>query len=271
MESFVDISDLSFEIKLHYAAVPLLVYDNGESKRKEVVKDNTDKAGVYRWINKVNGKCYVGSSANLGFRLKQYYSNNYLTRKKSVSSISSALIKYGHSNFILEILVHCVPEKSIILKKEQFYIDKFKPEYNILKVAGSPLGYKHTEEALAKMKNRKLSQEHKEQVLIRILSESHKAKVNEANLGRKNSEESLAKMRNRVITDEVRAKLSQNITNYNLSKAHKVEVINVKENTKTEYESIRKAAASLNTSHVTLSAYIKSGKLYEGIYKIIKN
>lgn len=157
------------------------------------------------------------------------------------------------------------------MKKEQFYIDKFKPEYNILKVAGSPLGYKHTEEALAKMKNRKLSQEHKEQVLIRILSESHKAKVNEANLGRKNSEESLAKMRNRVITDEVRAKLSQNITNYNLSKAHKVEVINVKENTKTEYESIRKAAASLNTSHVTLSAYIKSGKLYEGIYKIIKN
>lgn len=76
-------------------------------KAKEVVKDNTNKAGVYRWINKVNGKCYVGSSANLGFRLKQYYSNKYLTRKKSVSSISSALIKYGHSNFILEILVHC--------------------------------------------------------------------------------------------------------------------------------------------------------------------
>ena len=78
-------------------------------------------------------------------------------------------------------------------------------------------------------------------------------------------------MRNRVITDEVRAKLSQNITNYTLSKAHKVEVINVKENTKTEYESVRKAAASLNTSHATVSAYVKSGKLYEGIYKIIKN
>lgn len=34
IESFVDISELSFEIKLHYAAVPLLVYDNAESKRK---------------------------------------------------------------------------------------------------------------------------------------------------------------------------------------------------------------------------------------------
>jgi hypothetical protein len=95
--------------------------------------------------------------------------------------------------------------------------------YNILIIAGSPLGYKHTEEALAKMRNRKLSPEHLEQVLSRILSEEHKAKVREANLGclrSKNTEESLAKMRNRVITDEVRTKLSQNITNYNLSKAH---------------------------------------------------
>ena len=90
-------------------------------------------------------------------------------------------------------------------------------------IAGSPLGYKHTKEALAKMRNRKLSQEHLEQVLTRILSEEHKSKVREANLGRKNSEESLAKMRSRVITNEVRAKLSQNITNYNLSKAHEVQ------------------------------------------------
>lgn len=78
-------------------------------------------------------------------------------------------------------------------------------------------------------------------------------------------------MRNRVLTDEVRAKLSQNITNYNLSKAHEVSVINVEENTKTVYESVRKAAASLNTTHATLSAYIKSGKLYKGLYKIIRN
>ena len=112
-------------------------------------------------------------------------------------------------------------------------------------IAGSPLGYKHTEEALAKMRNRKLSQEHLEQVLTRILSEEHKSKVREANLGRKNSEESLAKMRSRVITNEVRAKLSQNITNYNLSKAHGVEVINIEENTKTVYESVRKAAKEL--------------------------
>lgn len=262
---------LTSTLSLQYAAIPLLVYDHAEKQRTEIIKDNSNKSGVYRWINKVNGKCYIGSSVDLGYRLKQYYSPKYLTRKKSISSISSALIKYGHSNFRLEILVHCEPEKSIILEKEQFYIDKFRPEYNILMIAGSPLGYKHTEESLAKMRNRKLSQEHLEQVLTRILSEEHKNKVREANLGRKNTEESLTKMRNRDITDEVRAKLRQNITNYNLSKAYCVEVINVEENTKTVYESIRKAAASLNTNHVTLSAYIKSGKLYKGLYKISKN
>ena len=78
-------------------------------------------------------------------------------------------------------------------------------------------------------------------------------------------------MRNRVITEEVRAKLSQNITNYNLSKGHSVEVINIEDNTNTVYESIRKAAAALGTNHVTLSTYMKTGKLFNGLYKIIKN
>lgn len=170
IKSFDDILGSYSDIIFHYAAAPLLVYDNAENKRKQIIEDNTNKAGVYRWVYKPNGKCYVGSSANLGYRLKQYYSDKYLTRKKSVSSISSALVKYGHSSFKLEILVYCEPEKSIILEKEQFYIDEFKPEYNILPVAGSPLGYKHTEESLAKMRGRKLSQEHKEQVLTRLLS-----------------------------------------------------------------------------------------------------
>jgi len=108
---FTDIFTLPSTLSLQYAAIPLLVYDNTENQRKEIIKDNSNKSGIYRWINKVNGKCYVGSSVDLGYRLKQYYSYKYLTRKKSISSISSALIKYGHSNFILEILEHCEPEK----------------------------------------------------------------------------------------------------------------------------------------------------------------
>ena len=147
----------------------LITYVNSLSERKDIIKNNKKKSGVYRWINQVNGKSYVGSSVDLSYRLKQYYSVTYLNRKKSVSSINRALVKYGHSNFKLEILEYCETNRLIILEREQYYIDLLKPEYNILKIAGSPLGYKHTEESLANMKSRKLSEEHLDIVLTRIL------------------------------------------------------------------------------------------------------
>lgn len=76
---------------------------------------------------------------------------------KATSSISRAFLKYGPSNFKLEILEYCDKDKALILSKEQDCIDLLNPEYNILKIAGSPLGYKHSEKAKAKMIGRKLS------------------------------------------------------------------------------------------------------------------
>jgi NUMOD1 domain len=67
----------------------------------------------------------------------------------STSIIARALLKYGYSNFQLEILEYCEPSNCI--EREQYYIDLFKPEYNILKKASSPLGYKHSEVAIRKI------------------------------------------------------------------------------------------------------------------------
>ena len=67
--------------------------------------------------------------------------------------IYKALLKYGYSNFKLEILEYCEPSQ--ILLREQHYLDLFKSEYNILKIAGSSLGYKHTTEALVKLSTAK--------------------------------------------------------------------------------------------------------------------
>jgi hypothetical protein len=55
-----------------------------------------------------------------------------------------ALLKYGYSNFSLDILEYCEP--NVKISREQYYIDLLKPEYNILKKAGSNLGFKHSEE-----------------------------------------------------------------------------------------------------------------------------
>lgn len=54
--------------------------------------------------------------------------------------------KYGYAEFKLEILEYCSIEELII--REQFYFDKFNPEYNILKIAGS--GRLHLDTDIAK-------------------------------------------------------------------------------------------------------------------------
>ena len=63
--------------------------------------------------------------------------------------INKALLKYGYSKFKLDILEFCDPKD--LRKREQYYIDLLKPEYNVLKIAYSSLGYKHTKEALEKI------------------------------------------------------------------------------------------------------------------------
>jgi len=59
-----------------------------------------------------------------------------------------ALLKYGFSNFSLEILEYC--SRYNLLEREQYYLDNLKPDYNIVEKAGSTLGYKHTEESIKK-------------------------------------------------------------------------------------------------------------------------
>jgi len=39
-----------------------------------------------------------------------------------------------------------------LINREQYYLDLLQPEYNVLKVAGSSLGFKHREESLAKVR-----------------------------------------------------------------------------------------------------------------------
>jgi len=109
------------------------------------------------------GLSEAGCSAaaiNISKRLSYYYSKKnmetYLKRGKS--AIYSAILKHGISNFKLEILEYCSPAKCI--KLEQKHINFFKPEYNILKIAGSSLGFQHSEETRAAMKGNSNGKNH---------------------------------------------------------------------------------------------------------------
>jgi group I intron endonuclease len=89
--------------------------------------------------------------------LASYFSINFLQTalEKGESLINSALLKYGYSNFSFSILEYCDPAR--VLEREQYYMDHLNPEYNILKIAGSSTGYKHSREAIEKIRNSRLN------------------------------------------------------------------------------------------------------------------
>jgi hypothetical protein len=126
---------------------PVATYSNPDLQKDKIYSENR-QAGIYRWTNKINGKIYIGSSQNISKRFSQYSNPNYLKRNTSMP-ICRALLKYGYSGFSLEILEYCEPEN--VIKREQHYIDLLNPEYNILKIAGSMLGFRQSEESRAKM------------------------------------------------------------------------------------------------------------------------
>lgn len=145
----------SLDLKKGNSETCVVSYKNGDTDKIKILADNRKKAGVYLWINKINGNKYVGSSINISVRRYTYYSLRSLA--KSNRPIDRALLKHGFSNFSLEILEYCTVDN--VLKREQYYLDKLKPEYNIVEKAGSTLGYTHTEESLTKRRNFVLSDE----------------------------------------------------------------------------------------------------------------
>ena len=59
----------------------------------------------------------------------------------------------------MEILEFCSAENCI--RREQYYLNLLGPEYNILKVAGSLLGFKHSKKTIDKLKSSKLTEDQK--------------------------------------------------------------------------------------------------------------
>lgn len=82
--------------------IPTTIYYDADKDKINILSNNRNKIGVYRWTNKINGNTYIGSSVNLNIRMYNYYSLRYLA--KSNRPIDRALLKYGFSNFTLEIL-----------------------------------------------------------------------------------------------------------------------------------------------------------------------
>lgn len=192
--------------------IAVVTYSDAFLNKSIILKEFKNKAGIYRWVNKVNGNSYIGSSVNLSRRFRVYYDFSYLSVRigKAKSRIYSAILKHGYSNFQLEILEYCTKENAI--SREQYYIDLCKPEYNLNNIAGSRLGSICSEESRLKMSKSSVGFKHTEQSKL-LLSLANKG-INNPNFGKTHSKEtkaliSLARLGKNFISDSARDKMSK--------------------------------------------------------------
>lgn len=150
-----------------------LLYLNADLEKITIIKQNKSKSGIYRWINVINNKNYIGSSIDLGRRFKEYYNYNHISKIRRNFPIHSALLKYGYSSFKLEILEYC--DINNLLKREQYYLDNLKPEYNVLKIAGSMLGFKHSKHTKKLFHITRLSCQFSEATRLKLVANNYKS------------------------------------------------------------------------------------------------
>lgn len=263
--------------------IPIISYNDSLSHKKKAISDNEGKTGVYRWTQLDSGKSYVGSSVNLGRRLRNYYSNPFIshtTRKLMV--INKALLKYGYSKFKLDILEYCDPKE--LVKREQYYMDMLSPYYNVLKTAYSSWGYKHTEDALVKVRINLQKLNLSKSIPVKVTNLETNVSWDYVSL----TEAAKSLNTNKTVLKEYIwnskpykgiYKLESNLSpsnydsNYlNHPNAKKIEVIDLESNTVNYFDSIRAAGRALDIGYGSIAIYLKRNQKspYKGRY-IFKN
>lgn len=234
--------------KCYSSFAPLIIYSNPDLDKVTILLDNKNKSGIYRWVNLISGDSYIGSSVNLSRRFRDYYSISWLTHLKNNSTrISRALLKYGYSGFQLEILEYCAPKECT--EREQYYLDKLKPEYNILKTAGSRSDTPHTEATKEKMRGKRgtinISPERRAQLI-----------------------ENISKLNSKPLKEEHLKKLREHISKLNAKRVLAVLVTDTETGDSVKYESFRQAGRELGITRYKLRNIIENNQLFKGKYRI---
>lgn len=165
------------------------IYFNPSSEKSIISLENQNSSGVYALICMVTNKVYIGSSVKLGPRLLDYMQPAYLFSRPN-SPLIRALVKYGNINFCFIILESCEPEE--VLKREQYWMDLFCPEYNLSPTAGSTLGVPVSVEARTKLRAAHLGKSHTLETR-QLMSETRRGSNNPM-FGKTTSEETKVKL-----------------------------------------------------------------------------
>ncbi len=267
------------KIDLCLTFIPIVTYNDAYSNRRNSITYNEGKSGIYRWTHLYTKKSYIGSSVNLGRRLRNYFHLTYITHPSRNSMvINKALLKYGYSKFKLEILEYC--EAKDVAKREQYYMDYFNPEYNVLKSAYSSLGYKHTKEDLVKIRKNLVKLNISKSLEVKVTNlETNVSQVfislTDAAKSLNTNKTTLKKyiLSSKPFKSIYKIESNLSISNYdsnyiNHPNSIKIEVTDLELNTRSNYTSVHAAARALSIGHNTISNYLKRNQIrpYKGRY-----
>ena len=157
------------------------------------------KSGIYKIVNLVNNKVYVGSALNIKDIWKKHQRDLANNKHHSIK-LQRAWNKYGIDNFKFEIIEEC--DKNILIKQEQYYIDlldSFNKGYNCCSIAGSRLGTKASYETKIKMSKSRMGNTN---CKGKIFSQKTRLKMSNSAKGNSNS-------KGNVLSKETKIKMSK--------------------------------------------------------------
>lgn len=243
-------------------------------RKKTIFRENRGKSGIYRFVNILNGRSYLGSSVDLTRRFRDYLSSEWINKEllKNKSFIYKALLKNGYSNFRLEILEYC--DKADCVSREQYYMDTLRPFYNICSKAGSSLGRLTTNATRLKLRKgwwlRLHSQTNSRLSLGEFIVNTLSTKVQAMNLKISRLQKELDLISNKP--EFKQSSLTRAKKLKSSSTAQAVYVLDIKSGLTTMYLSARNAALALNASNSTIMNKLngKNSTPYKGRYVISK-
>jgi group I intron endonuclease len=117
---------------------------------------------IYKAVNKINGKCYIGFDSNWPNRKKRHLKDSFSENSRAYNDVfHKAIRKYGRENFEWEVIyqskdgAYCknIMENFFVLQFNSFINSENSVGYNMTLGGEGMLGFKHSEES--KLKNSK--------------------------------------------------------------------------------------------------------------------
>lgn len=221
---------------------------------------NSKLSGVYQIKNQVNNKVYIGSSVDIKGRWRTHIHELRAQRHHS-AALQRAWNKYGQAAFSFSV-IEIVDDADMRLERESYFIVQAnsangRDGYNTVPIAGTCLGYKHTEETKKKMSEAQLK-----------VPIEHRLKYCRSFVGRTHTEETKAKMSQnskRVSpSPEQRLQISKVHKGKTISEEHKAIVAEVCRQRNRTPEHIAKVRAALKGRKMSDEARAKLSAATKG-------